>query len=302
MIETLTGQYFNDALAEHLLRPLGLEKYGFYTHDVLRYRTAVGHTSDGSSFSIVKNLRLPHCMSAAGASLSMTARDLLRFGQFHLDGGRTGAAEQFISSAGIEAMRTPYAIVPPQNSELLMGWAALQAGATRVTVASGATPGQNSFLIIVPEQEFAVSILSNSGDGATRLFLDFGLSLIKELTGLDLEMPPQGTTPPSDSQIPEGDALDAFCGTFCNGSRIEIQRTGDELLATSKAKVPGTADEFDTDTSRLIAMGDRVFGIVPEGGDQVIGTLEFLQQEPGSDTLSHIAYSGRVFCRERKIG
>lgn len=302
LIEKVTEKYFNDALADELLAPLGCTRYGFYTHDVLRYRTAVGHDYDGKDHAIVENLRLPHCMSAAGASLTMTARDLLRFGCLHVQQGKTESGEQIVSEDGLLGMRTPYARVPPDDSELLMGWAALQAGDTRVTVASGATNGQNSFLAIIPEKAFAIAILSNSQAGATSIFLDLGLHTIESLTGLTAELPqPRSPTPDESGSKPQADELNKYCGCFCNGSEIEIERRGDELAATSRAKVAGTKDEFESATSILLPLGGNLFGVLQDGRENIVAVLEFIQENGDTEEITHIAQSGRIFGRKRQF-
>lgn len=291
VIERVTGQSYEAALVERLLKPLGLERYAFYTHDIARYRTAVGHRIDGDGFALVKDLRLPYAMSASGASLTMSAVDLLRFGVFNLRRGVTEDGTLLLSEAAIDTMIEPFARVPPNDSERLIGWGALGSDRGRMMVTSGQTVEQNAFLLVSPSQDFAMSILTNTGGGAQRLLLSLGAALLRERRDLRLTLP----TPASAATGPNEPALSRYVGDYTNITLARVDIEGDHLTATFSAKAPASQDRITQTLALHPVKGDQFVGVSPES-ETPAGVFEFLFQS-GENHASHISTGGRLFAR-----
>ena len=73
-----------------------------------------------TDFSPDRILRLPTAMSAAGASLALSATGLLTFLRMHLDGGVALDGIRYLQATAITEMYTPSAVVPPNDAELLL--------------------------------------------------------------------------------------------------------------------------------------------------------------------------------------
>jgi CubicO group peptidase (beta-lactamase class C family) len=298
VIEAVTGRYYEDVLQEKLLQPIGTERFGFYTHDVIRYRTAIGHEVDQKTGELraVDNLRLPHCMSAAGASLSMTAKDLLRFGCFHLNNGVTRDGKPLVCSDLIQQMRTPYKIVPPCDSELLMGWAALESDRGRVTVASGMTHGQNSFLALLPAEKLAISILANTATGANQIFLDLGVELIKALSGATVCIP-EGKDLRDLKPVPLAEVdTQGLLGEYLNGTQLEISENSEGLQMTATYDMPDRPEPVQ-EIVRLVPIGGNKF--LTEKEDTPSQVVEFLFADGESSPASQVFCQNRLFARRR---
>ena len=207
IIEVLTESSFNQAMREHLLLPLGLNQVTFYDHETLRYKAAIGHNTINGKATPTDLIMLPACMSPAGAALTMTAEDLLAFGQLHLHHGQLPNGDRYLSEASVNDMQTVRTILPPGQQDIIVGWATLPTTHGRLIVGSGQAAGQNSFLIFLPELEYACAVLANSDDGAANLMLTLGFEDLKLCTGAVVDVPEPPTPPantPTDLTLYEG--------------------------------------------------------------------------------------------------
>src|SRR3546814_3043631 len=96
--------------------------------DSRRFRMAVGHNpAAGGGWMPVAKAYLPLSMAGAGAVLSMTAADLLRYAQAHMKGSkRTTSGQPILSRHGLRAMQTPQLALPPYSQHryrhMGLGW------------------------------------------------------------------------------------------------------------------------------------------------------------------------------------
>jgi len=294
VVEAVTGLDFEQALVDRLLAPLGLERYAFSRGDVARFRTAIGHHLDeAGGFVGARSLHLPYCMCASGASLTMSALDLLRFGLLHLKDGVALDGARLISAAGIGSMTTPWRIVPPNNSELIMGWATLPTDRGRMVAASGATVEQNAFVIHLPGHDFAMAILANVAGGAQKLLMTLGGLLLKECTGATPAFPTVDT-----AEHPQSAPIDPalYSGDYTNHTRAKVEPDAAGLRATVTAKET-TSDRLVSQTLTLRSLGDHRFTTVVDESGAAGPGVQFLFMA-GDDRASHLAMpGGRIFAR-----
>ena len=291
IVEVITGKPFNEALRTDLLMPLGLERATFFDQETLRYMTAIGHATIDGETDVVDLIMLPACMSAAGSALTMTASDLLQFGIMHLNQGILPNGEEYLPKAAVQDMQTPRIVLPPGKQEVLMGWAALKTSQGKLIVASGQSAGQNSFLILLPEHQYACSILTNSSDGASRLTLTLGFEDLKQTTGAEIQLDQPG--PPTD-EIPNN--LSIYEGIFSNPTKIQFASNGNVLGATTTG-VDNGSGEIVSAKSIATPIGGHHFMLAEES--QTLGLpAEFLFLNGDSQPPSHFVIGGsRVFGR-----
>ncbi|MDJ0656737.1 MAG: serine hydrolase domain-containing protein [Xanthomonadales bacterium] len=296
VIEAVTGEPFDDVLAARLLEPLGISQYSFYDVNALGPEHALGHHWDPESgaFKVDDKLRLPRSMSPAGSSVSLTAEGLLAFASMHLGDGVAADGRRYLDADTVRMMRTPSRTVPPDDSELLLGWAAMPLGEDRLTIAAGRTIGQNAFVMLAPQQDFAMSLQANSAMGGEQLFVSVGLEVIESLTGCRLEMPSPSAAPGGD----EGFDIDArrYIGTYANPAKIKIQEDEGGLKLVSEYKDNSTESTVSY-ASTMHPTGHHNFTLVLDGTDQVIGSATFLFEDPGRDQASHVYTSRCLFGR-----
>lgn len=290
--ESVAGAPFNQALARHVIAPLGLKRTAFYTHDIARFRTAVGHTAlpDGG-FKQAEALRLPHCMSPTGASLSMTAEDLLYFGLMHLRGGVATNGARLLSSDACAGMIHATARVLPDDSPVLIGWAEVPTDRGRLIAASGQTIEHNAVLAFCPEGTFAIAILANTAGAAQRLFMSLGAQLLKERADASLQMPAAPTT-----STVNANNFDRYAGQYTNHTRATVRARADGLDAEFTAVDVATGRAI-SHTVQLTPIGAHRFA--PSQVGSAVMRFLFLH---GDASASHFSTGGAIFAQCDETG
>jgi CubicO group peptidase (beta-lactamase class C family) len=140
------GARFEAALQTLVLDPLGLESTGFEEPA----RCARGHVQDGETgHRVVLSDAYPVARRASGGLWS-TVGDLLRFGERHLD--------------GYEALHLPRASA--LGGRYALGLWVRDLGGTTVLDHEGSIGGYQSLLLMVPEAQLVLAVLTNSWRGS----------------------------------------------------------------------------------------------------------------------------------------
>lgn len=297
--EVVTGQSYSAALADIVLKPLGLEHFAFYTEDIARFRTAVGHrfNPETQTFEIPERLRMPFNLGPAGSTLSMTARDLVTFARLYLDRGVSQSGKQFLQPTYIDEIIQPSELLPPNDTEIMMGWASFPSNHGRLIAASGQTYDHNSFLVFLPEKQFAISVLANSENGAQSLFLTLGLEIMKACADITIDLPAQQTpqVSPDDFKIDKAAAA-PYVGEFFNGVTFEVESTGDGMTLTV---IPDSSSGGE-DSKQVFALAkaeDNKFVGAMDPTGQPLFVVEYVFEDPTDAIPSHIFWANRLLVR-----
>jgi CubicO group peptidase (beta-lactamase class C family) len=171
LIEKVTGQTFEQAMAELVLTQVGMHQTYFFPNDVMTRRFAVGHnnTPDGR-VTVARPWALPRSGNPAGG-MSATAADQLTWARFHLHDGRTDAGDQLLAADLVRSMRTPTVHTPGNALGDAIGitWMLRHRGDVTLVQHGGDTIGQHSAFVLVPERDFAVTVLTNCGPNGGQL-------------------------------------------------------------------------------------------------------------------------------------
>ena len=167
VIERVTGKTYEAAATEMLLRPLGMESSFFFLNDVISRRFAVGHRKRKGEMSVARPYALPRSVAPAGGIIS-TAADQIRYARFHLGDGTAPDGARLLTADSLQRMRQPTA---PLHGSILgdhvgLSWLMRDVGGVRVLAHGGSTNGQQSTFDIVPELDFAITVLTNADEGA----------------------------------------------------------------------------------------------------------------------------------------
>ncbi|BBH67412.1 penicillin-binding protein [Actinoplanes sp. OR16] len=196
IIEVVTGKTYERAIGDLLLRPLPLRRSGFDITGIAGARMAVPHVLDDLGNLVPEPARwyVPRSLNPAGGLIS-SARDQIRWARFHLgDGGglltrrslrrmrsRPGPGGTLfveLDGAGVTWMIRPTAEGP------------------EVVQHGGDWDGQHSGFLMVPERDFALTVLTNSDTGPALLddlFVgDWALSRLAGVHNLPAEVRPLG--------------------------------------------------------------------------------------------------------------
>jgi len=291
LVEIITGLTYVEAIEEILFKPLGISDYSFYDLDNLDYQhTAVGHLVTENGFQIVDQIRMPYVLAAAGSLISLTSIDLLKFGEMHINNGKADSGVYLSETSTID-LRRSHKTVPPNNSDLILGWAHLNSNKGKLIVASGATYGQNSFLILSPDEKVGISVLANRDNGAQDLTLTLGIELLREFANIDVEIPDLSLPESKPVDLPD-DLAEKIIGKYVNGPEVEIFKENDQLKSRVFMNGSDTGQH-----STLTYLGDNKFGVMAEGTTNIQLTVEFIFTE-SSERASNLFLQSRLFGRK----
>jgi len=274
IIERMMGIPYERAMRERIFTPLGLTRSFFFAHEAIAYPNAVGHnqTAPGADEHKVARLyRLPRAVNAAGGIIS-TVDDLLTFAQFHLAGGVTRDGQRLLPAETVHAMWRPQIKASNGKDYYALGWETTERGSLRQIRHGGSTNGFNVRMIVIPERQFAIAILTNSGRGAAM----YDEVIRAELAAhFDLHEP----NPQPIVMSPE--ALAAFAGVYTRQQRgrMVISATSDGLRVESTLKNLLTGEEETSPPQEMRPVSASEFVVVTPG-EELDATIDFL---PGDD-------------------
>jgi CubicO group peptidase (beta-lactamase class C family) len=175
LIEVVTGSTLEAAVQNMVLDPLQLNRTHYFSDQIIGLNVAASHDIvDGKAVVDSGLWAFPRSCDPTGGLIS-SVRDQLRYAKFHLGDGTAPNGTRLLSPQSLTAMRSNPGAGGTLQVELTgMGvtWM-LRPSAEGVTIVQhgGTWPGQLSGFIMVPERNFAMTLLTNS-EGGARLALD----------------------------------------------------------------------------------------------------------------------------------
>lgn len=170
IIEITTGSTYEAAVQDLVLDPLQLGRTHYFSDRIVGLNVAASHNVvDGKPVVDTDFWAFPRSCNPTGGLMS-TARDQLRYARFHLGDGTTPDGTRLLSEPALVAMRSNPGVGGTLLVELTgMGltWM-LRPSTEGVTIIQhGRTwAGQHSGFFMVPERNFAMTVLTNSEGGA----------------------------------------------------------------------------------------------------------------------------------------
>lgn len=161
IIEVVTGKVYEAAIKELILDPLKLEHSFFFPEEVMTYRFVSGHQVENNEVKVARGWALPRSAHAAGGIVATTA-DVLHYARFHVGNGTALDGTRLLSPQSIALMQTPYATAD-NGSHIGLTWFIKDIGGLRTVSHGGTTNGQYSEFLMVPEKQFAISVIANGG-------------------------------------------------------------------------------------------------------------------------------------------
>jgi CubicO group peptidase (beta-lactamase class C family) len=181
LIEVATGTTYDAAMRNMIFGPLGLGDTILAHADVLRRSYADGHffgpVNGQEILTVLTPLWIPRAVNPTGGIWS-TTRDLIRYARFHLDPGTVAGSGRLVQPESLMRMQTPAKSMPGRPASIGMSWLIQEVEGVRAIQHPGATLGQNSDFVVIPEQRFAFTLLTNgnSGGAVTRDVLNAALA------------------------------------------------------------------------------------------------------------------------------
>jgi len=154
VIEVVTNAPYERAVELLVLRPLRLSHSGFFTDRLTQYPIAQSHdVKKGKPLVDAASWNFPRSLNPTGGLIS-SARDQLRYAQFHLD---YPAMQKDPGPGGTLSFEV--------DGVCVTWWQRRTAKGVPVFQHMGSWGGQNADLLLVPARGFAMSILTNSTSG-----------------------------------------------------------------------------------------------------------------------------------------
>jgi CubicO group peptidase (beta-lactamase class C family) len=196
VIEAVTGQTYEAALTEMLLKPLGMKRAVLFPEEAISYRVAAGHGPDAHGNAVVNPMwALPRELNPAGG-LILPITEQLTYARFHLGDGTAADGTRLLSPERLTEMRTArapgLAFSSTANAEIYgvgVGWQLERIGDVQIVTHLGGTFGQMSLLALVPERGFAVAVFANTYPQGHRLNYEVSTWALQAYLGLRTPLP-----------------------------------------------------------------------------------------------------------------
>lgn len=286
VIEQVLETGYEAAMRERLFAPLGLERTFFFAHEAIVYPVAVGHkaTEPGATaHEVVRAYPLPRCVNAAG-SIIQPVGDLLRFAALHLDAGLVDG-ERLLAPELVAAMQQPQTEAGNFADYYGLGWHLRDVGGYRLVGHGGTTNGFQADLNLIPAEDFALALLTNSsrGHAANRELLHWVLE--REF----------GIRPREPERVAlAADEVAHFTGEYRQPHARATVRAGDGALVLDLVSVsPLSGDETTLPAIRLEPLGGNRFLVA--NGDAQGSRAEFIPDDAGQgEHPRFLRFGGRL--------
>lgn len=161
VVETVTGQPFEQVLRELVLAPIGLDHTFTAPEEVLTHRFVSGHVLHDGQPVVVRPWGFArNCVPAFG--LASTVRDLVRYARVHMGDGTTESGERLLKPETLQVMQEPAVRSVGMGEGVGIAWMIDRSGGIKLVGHGGTSNGQRSILRFAPGRDFAVCVLSNS--------------------------------------------------------------------------------------------------------------------------------------------
>ena len=183
VLEVITGKTFEGALKELVLDPLGMTMSFFFARDVITHRFAVGHHVEDDEPKVARPWPVGRAAHPAGGIIS-NAKDLLLYAHFHMDDGTTTDGTRLLKPESMALMQSPQVNTGSGTDAIGITWGIRELDGTRIIEHGGGTLGQVSILAIVPDRNFAITVLTNADRGG-KLTSEMTKWALRQYLGLD---------------------------------------------------------------------------------------------------------------------
>jgi CubicO group peptidase (beta-lactamase class C family) len=208
IMEVVADTPYRDTMQELLLGPLELEKSTFTPEAVLAAPYADGHATTPGGVVVQQPLFIPRNSDPAGG-LHATPHDVLRYARFQMGDGTAADGTRLLEAGTLRQMQSPQGPRPPAGGDIGFTWFVHTSGLPRFEHL-GATYGQTSELLVVPDRGFAVVVIANLQPAGGAAIAAAVRAALREYLGLESAASPAPAAPLS---LPEAE-LAAYAGRY----------------------------------------------------------------------------------------
>lgn len=253
VIENVTGQTYEAAVASLVMEQVGLANSVFTAGQAITRRFAVGHNLSEGALKVARTWKDTRGNNPGGGLVSSVS-DQLRWARFHLGGGDL-------------ARRMQEPTVELHGSTLGdavgLGWFLRDVDGVRTVGHGGSANGQFANLLLVPDRDFAVVAVSNAGPDSG---LEFNQAVLRWALEHYLNVVERDAEPlPYDPQRAQ-EIIGHYENEFMT---LIIDTDGDTMTVECRIKPEiRTASEKELPPD----LPPTGLGLLPESGDEYIVT------------------------------
>jgi CubicO group peptidase (beta-lactamase class C family) len=289
VIEVVTGKPYEAVIKESIFEPLEMDHSFFFPEEVMAHRFVVGHVSSEREIRVVRQWAMSRSVNPAGGITSNVV-DQLKYARFWLNGGK--GKKRILSKKTMDLMQSEQAPAGSIANAVGLSWLLRSVGGARIVAHGGTTPGQLSAFSMIPERDFAITVLTNSTTGgqlhgAIVQWAQENILGLKDPDPVPMELP--------------AEALEPYTGVYqMSGAQLKLSLEDGKLVASfvipqgqgrRRRSAAGTP-ELPPPVKFELVEEDRVF--VPEGPYK--GTRgEFIRNPDG--TVAWLRFGGRIIKR-----
>ncbi len=194
IVEVVSGQSFDDYVAQHIFQPLGMERstFGEPLPDSLAPRMSGGYTFEAGGFKS-HGFEFIHAAGPAG-SLTATASDMARFMLAHLQDGALGEA-RILKPETAQLMHARVMSPDPALNGHALGFYETYINGRRIIGHGGDTQYFHSVLSLMPETGIGLFASVNTGGKGARTSVELERAFFKHYFPAQLPV----AKPPADA-------------------------------------------------------------------------------------------------------
>ncbi|MRH89435.1 serine hydrolase [Nocardia sp. SYP-A9097] len=294
VIENVTGQSFEHVVRTRVLAPLGLTTTGYLRNEIMTRRFSVGHErGEDGELSIIRSWNGTRANNPGGG-ISSSVAEQLRWARFHLGDGTTESSETVLPAAWLSLMKQPTVELKASTLGDALGlcWFLRDVDGVRTVGHGGSAFGQFAELLLVPERDFAISVMSNASDGIPSNVAIVRWALEHYLGVIDQDPEPLPFDPSHAHELLGTYDIDAMTMTVLAGdSGLSLEcKIKPEIRAAAETELPQDHPPFP-------------FGLLPGEGDEYIITEGSFKGQRGyfsrndSGKIIGLDLAGRLFTR-----
>lgn len=286
VIARILGTTFDAAMEERVFQRAGLTGTGYAAHDTFGWPCAIGHvqTAPDSDEHVVTGQYYPRNRRPAGGVIS-TASDLLRFARLHMNEGEIDG-QRVLSRDAAREMQTAQTRGGGWDNSWGVGWDLQPVDGVMTVGHGGSISGFESHLRLIPEQQTAFVILTNSGRGSAA-YPGIDEWLLEHVCGMTSE-PPRTTTLPQAT-------LAALAGQYGRpGYEITVSEIDDGLRIEYRAPHPRSGETVEYMPQQLTPVSETEFLV--QNGQRENERVEFVLGTNGKPRFvrMHGRLAGRI--------
>jgi CubicO group peptidase (beta-lactamase class C family) len=306
VIETVTGLTYETAVEQLVFQPLGMSRTMFAAHPDDLDNLALPHMvgSDGKAVVDPGAFFRPRSGNPAGGQSLASVKDLLTYARFHLGDGRAANGQRVMSLAALRGMWSMPGPGGTLFNELIgvgVSWD-LRPTAEGVVVVwhAGGLISYNTYLMLVPAQQFAIILLTNSSGGAILINEMFEKDwALRHFVGLsNLPAPPRALSASELAQY-EGFYVAKYIAADNKVGFQKFRLTGraDGTLQQKFVGPNDVGDDLGPGSETEISSAVLTFYADDYVIDESLGLrANFLRDESGA--VVWLRYSGRLYRRQ----